>query len=199
MWAFAMRAVRLFLAINLAPAVRQAVIDATTSLRDAAPTLSWVDETRVHLTLKFLGEQPPQVADALAQSMERITLRHRPFSMQLRGIGAFPNFRRARVVWLGIEKEPRLELLHHDIEVACEALGFELDGRAFRPHLTLARVKDRTPEDELRRLSRAAKHVHFEEEAGVASVDLMRSKLHPTAARYECLHSAALRFNGINA
>jgi RNA 2',3'-cyclic 3'-phosphodiesterase len=187
--------VRLFLAINLEPDVRRAIVDATASLRAAAPTLSWVDEARLHLTLKFLGEHPPDVVRSLSESVSRVTERHRPFSMHLGEIGAFPNFRRARVVWMGIEREPRLELLHHDIELACEQLGFELDGRAFLPHLTLARVKggDRTEEDELRRLARASKRVEFEQDADVQSVDVMKSDMTVTPSRYERLHTATLR------
>src|SRR5919108_431638 len=74
--AAAARAVRLFLAINLEPAVRRAVIEATSQLRDAAPTLSWVDESRLHLTLKFLGEQPPDVVTPLAKSLDEVAARH---------------------------------------------------------------------------------------------------------------------------
>ena len=185
-------AVRLFLAINIAPSVRQAIVDATSSLRAAAPSLGWVDEGRVHLTLKFLGEQGESVVAAMAGALNDVTRQHRPFSVQLGGIGAFPNFRRARVVWMGIERDPRLELLHHDVELACEALGFEVEGRAFRPHLTLARVKDRTGDDELRRLARASKHITYEDEVSVASVDLMQSMLNARAARYQRLHSAPL-------
>jgi 2'-5' RNA ligase len=152
-----------------------------------------VDEARLHLTLKFLGDQAESVAGAVSGAMDDIARRHRPFSVSVGGaIGAFPNFRRARVVWMGIEREPRLELLHHDVELACESLGFELEGRAFRPHLTLARVKERTEEGALRKLARASKGVTFEEEVSIASVDLMQSTLNPKAARYERLHSAAL-------
>ena len=185
---------RLFLAINLAPAVRRAIVDAIAALRTAAPTLSWVDETRLHLTLKFLGEQPEEIVPALGKSVSDVARRHRQFTMQLAEIGAFPNFRRARVVWMGIHRDPRLELLHHDVELACETHGLELDGRAFRPHLTLARVKDRTDIEELRQLSRASKKVDFEEESDVQSIDLMKSTL-GAAATYECLHAAPLRPN----
>jgi 2'-5' RNA ligase len=187
--------VRLFLAINIESSVRRAILDATAPLRAAAPTLSWVDESRLHLTLKFLGEQPEAALQALADSVTAVARKHKQFTMRLHEIGAFPNFRRARVVWMGIERDPRLELLHHDVEVACEALGFELEGRAFRPHLTLARVKERTDKDELRRLSRASKGVDFEEETGVESIDLMQSNLNQPAARYERLHAAPLRPN----
>jgi 2'-5' RNA ligase len=186
--------VRLFLAINLEPGVRHAIVDATAPLRTAAPTLSWVDEARLHLTLKFLGEQSDQIVPALGASLSDVARRHRQFTMHLGEIGAFPNFRRARVVWMGIQRDPRLELLHHDVELACETQGLELDGRAFRPHLTLARVKDRTEVEELRQLSRASKKVDFEEESAVQSIDLMKSTLGRTA-NYECLHAASLRPN----
>lgn len=184
---------RLFLAINLDPATRRRIVEATSPLRDAAPGLSWVDESRLHLTLKFLGEQSDTVVPRLGHSLDEVTGRHRAFAMQLREIGAFPNFRRARVVWMGVVQEPRLELLHHDVELACEALGFELEGRAFRPHLTLARVKARPEEDEMRKLARAGRGIEFEEEVQVQSIDLMRSHTGGTGSRYELLHASPLR------
>lgn len=184
---------RLFLAINLDPGLRRSIIEATSRLRDVAPTLNWMDETRLHLTLKFLGEQPDEIVPRLSASVSQVAERHRRFAMRIGEIGAFPNFRRARVVWMGIERDPRLELLHHDIEVACERLGFELEGRAFRPHLTLARVKGRPAEAELRLLWRASKSVDFEGETGVESIDVMKSNTDRTAARYERLHAAPLR------
>ena len=188
---------RLFLAINLEPAVRRSVIDATTPLRDAAPSLSWVDESRLHLTLKFLGAQTDEVLEPLKSSMSDVALQHRVFRMRVSDIGAFPNFRRARVVWMGVDRDPRLEFLHHDVELACERLGFELEGRPFRPHLTLARVKERTDLEELRLLSRAGKKVDFEAESVVRSIDLMKSNLDRATAessgRYERLHVATLR------
>jgi 2'-5' RNA ligase len=185
--------VRLFLAINFQPEVRRAVIEATSDLRAAAPTLNWMDESHLHLTLKFLGEQEDAVVTLLGDTLDRVARLHRPFTMRVGEVGAFPNFRRARVVWMGVDRESRLELLHHDVEQACEALGFEVDGRAFRPHLTLARVRERTAEDELRRLSRASKRIDFESETMVESIDLMRSTPGRGGSRYERLHSAPLR------
>jgi 2'-5' RNA ligase len=191
--------VRLFLAINFAPEMRRAVVDATAPLRESAPSLSWVDEARLHLTLKFLGEQPEASVEPLRDAMASVAGQHRSFRMSVREIGAFPNFRRARVVWMGVDREPRLEFLHHDVELACEKLGFELEGRPFRPHLTLARVKSRPDEDEMRKLSRAGKKVDFEAETVVRSIDLMRSNLDragaAAGARYERLYVAPLREN----
>lgn len=186
---------RLFLAINFHSEVRRAVIEATSDLRAAAPTLNWMDESRLHLTLKFLGEQEDAVIGPLGEALDRVAGRHRQFSTRIGDVGAFPNFRRARVVWMGVDRESRLELLHHDVEQACEGLGFEVEGRAFRPHLTLGRVRERTAEEELRRLSRLSKRIEFECETMVESIDLMRSTpgREDGGARYVRLHSAPLR------
>jgi 2'-5' RNA ligase len=185
--------VRLFLAINFPADVRRAIVGETAPLREAAPELSWVTEPRIHLTLKFLDEQPAERVPEIQAVAEEVAARHKSLTMSLGGVGAFPNFRRARVVWMGVAQEPRLELLHHDIEVAFERLGFELEGRAFRPHLTLARIKHPLPEERLRVLSRAAKQMDFETEFLVRSVDLMRSELSTTGPAYTTLASAALR------
>lgn len=177
--------------------MRRSVIDATSPLRDAAPSLSWLDESRLHLTLKFLGAQPEDRVGPLGDAMSQVASKHRAFRMRVAEIGAFPSFRRARVVWMGVDRDPRLELLHHDVELACDQLGFELEGRPFRPHLTLARVKDRIDIEELRRLSRAGRTVDFEAETVVRSIDLMKSNLDRASAeaggRYERLHAAPLR------
>lgn len=183
---------RLFLAINIEPSVRHAIVEATAPLRAAAPSLRWVDEHRLHLTLKFLGEQDAALVPALGESLTRVAERHKRFGMRLGEIGAFPNFRRARVVWMGVERDPRLELLHHDVEVACEAQGFEVEGRAFRPHVTLARLKDRGGDEEMRALWRASKRVDYEDESDVRSIDIMRSVTGSGGSRYERLHAAML-------
>ena len=88
--------------------------------------------------------------------------------------------------------DPKLELLHHDVEVACEQLGFAVEGRPFRPHLTLVRVKDRIDATVLRQLERAAKNVTLDAPSPVTSVDLMQS-VTGADTRYECIHSSPLK------
>jgi len=186
--------VRLFLAINFAPEVRRAVADAAAPLRAMAPELSWIREPQLHLTVKFLGEQPDDMAPRIADAMRGVGARNRVVDAQIGGIGAFPNFRRPRVVWIGVTPEPKLELLHHDVESACESLGLPLDGKPFRPHLTLARVKPRAANSEaLRSLAREAKQVSFVEEVLIDAIDLMQSELTTVGARYRLITSAPLR------
>ena len=183
---------RLFLAVDLGAEARAALYDATAALRAEAPGLSWVAEPKLHLTLRFLGEQSPDAVSRIGAPMDAVTARHRPFEMRLQHVGAFPNFRRARVVWMGVEPAPRLELLHHDVELACETLGFGVEGRPFRPHVTLARVKGHPDENVMRPLARLGKRIEFEREVLVERIDLMESTRSGAGSAYARLHGSPL-------
>jgi RNA 2',3'-cyclic 3'-phosphodiesterase len=175
---------RLFLALNLEPEVRHRVYAATHALRTAAPDVRWVDESKLHLTLKFLGEQPETLAAPLSAALDKAASQSHELDLQFGAIGAFPNFRRPRVVWLGVAPDPKLELLHHDVEVACEGVGLSVDGRPFRPHVTLGRVEKADGA-----LRQAARGIRVRDVSAVGSVDLMVS----AGGRYSVLHAAALR------
>ena len=191
---------RLFLALNFPAGLQRAIFDGTAPLRAAAPGLAWVAEPRLHLTLKFIGEQPDDAVAPLARALDGVGAAHGPVTMSLGGLGAFPNQRRPRVVWLGVAPDPKLELLHHDVETACAALGYEVEGRAFRPHVTLARVRPgrRSGGGEpdaaaARALADAAREVQFRGSAVVETLDLMRSELGAGGSRYTLLHAAPLQ------
>jgi 2'-5' RNA ligase len=183
---------RLFLAINLPTAVIAEIDQQVGPLRDAAPGLRWIAPEKWHLTVRFIGEQPLERVAQIREAIDAATQHHAEAPLVLSGVGAFPNFRRARVVWLGVAPDPKLEMLHHDIETACVALGMEAEGRAFRPHVTLARVPEGTPESILRALSRAARAVRYSDIIDAGSVDLMASELAPDGPRYRTLHSSPL-------
>jgi len=183
---------RLFLALDLAPALLAALDAAVEPLRAPAPSLSWTRAEQRHLTLKFVGDGDEALAGRLAAVMDAVAAAHRPFAMQLGGLGAFPNFRRARVLWIGVEGEPRLELLHHDLEVAGAEAGIEVEGRPFRPHVTLARLRQPPALDAARALARAARRIPFSAAQDVAAITLYDSVLAPTGSRYRRVHTAPL-------
>src|SRR3954470_22839213 len=89
--------VRLFFAIELSDAVRVALDHAVAPLRAAEPDLAWVPIEKLHLTMKFLGDVRDADVERLAIAANLVAARHRAFEMTLGGVGAFPNFRRARV------------------------------------------------------------------------------------------------------
>ena len=94
---------RLFLAINLTPEVRRDVADATAALRESVPELAWVREHLLHLTLKFFGDQTDERVDELRPVLETVKLLPPRALDDARGDWR-SNFRRARVVWLGVGK-----------------------------------------------------------------------------------------------
>jgi RNA 2',3'-cyclic 3'-phosphodiesterase len=184
--------VRLFVAINLPPLVRRTISAATASMREAAGAISWVPEDRLHLTMEFLGEQPASAVPELKAALCAAAERHAPVALALRGFGAFPNLRAPRIVWLGVEPDPKLELLQHDLASVCNKLGYERDARAFRPHITLGRARTRLKAEAARALATAARAVAYAGVVEVETVDLMESRLLPSGARYSVVAAMPL-------
>ena len=183
---------RLFFAIELGDALLDLLDERTARLRAELPELGWVRREHCHLTLKFLGDVDEASAPKLIEAADAAASRHPPLEMSVRDVGAFPNFRRARVVWIGVEQEPRLELLHHDLELACDQAGFDVEGRPFRPHITLARVRAPLPVERARALARVARTVRMKAIVSVERITLFESTLAPTGARYRRIHAAPL-------
>lgn len=183
---------RLFVAVNLPRPLRDAIHAAAAPLRAGGLAVRWVDPDGIHLTLKFLGEVADGRLGDLIAALERACQGARPFPLEVNGFGAFPTPARARVVWVGCEAAPPLELLQHGVERAFADLGFPVEGRPFRPHLTLGRAGAnarggvRGLEDRLAQLS-------LTDTFSVSSVDLMESTLTPGGARYAVRHTVTLR------
>lgn len=134
---------RLFVAFDLPGEVRQALGELIAQLRPLCPAARWVRPEAMHLTLKFLGDVQDQ-ADARQLDSIRAALAAvhscAPVELQFHSVGFFPDARRPRVVWCGIDSSPNLAPLAADISLAMEPLGFPAEDRAFVPHLTLARL-----------------------------------------------------------
>ena len=184
---------RVFLALNLPAPVRGAIAAATAPMRAAAHQLAWFEEEDLHLTMKFLGAQPSAAVETLRRALAPALARIVPVTLDVGGLGAFPDLRAPRVVWMGVAADSRLELLHHDIELICAAEGYELEGRPFRPHITLGRARDALAEGPARALRSAAKMVHHATRVPVDSVEIMASRLEAGGVRYTALESVALR------
>ena len=179
---------RLFFAINFPEDVRAAIHDAAALVRETAPSVRWTSADKLHLTVRFLGEVDEARVDALAQAGASVAKRHGPVELAIGGIGAFPNPRRPRVVWMGVERSPRLELIAHELEEAIAPLGFEPEGRAFRPHVTLARVREENQREVAHALSEVPL-IELPESVMAETMELMRSVPGAGGSRYEVQHS----------
>lgn len=129
---------RLFFALPLPGAVRRELAALETDLGKAR----WVPEHQLHLTLRFVGEQEPAVADALVAAVEarRAADPWTPLELRVRGVGLFGSPRRPRVLWAAVEPLEALAALAAELEEVVQSVGLEPERRPFAAHVTLARL-----------------------------------------------------------
>lgn len=124
---------RLFVAIRPPALVRAALLD----VMEAVPGARWQDEEQLHLTLRYIGEVERPLAEDLAVALSGI--RSDPFALAVAGVGQFDKRGRTDALWAGIAPSAPLKALHHKIDQALIRLGLPAEGRAYLPHITLAR------------------------------------------------------------
>jgi 2'-5' RNA ligase len=135
--------IRAFLALDPPPEVLCKIADIQGVLRrNIQGALSWVRPGGIHLTLKFFGDIAAKDVSAVSEVVAGQATGARPFNLEAKGLGVFPDTRRPRVLWLGIGGEvERLIAMQKAIDQKLEACGFPKGKRPFRAHLTLARIK----------------------------------------------------------
>jgi len=183
---------RLFLAINLPDDVRRGAWQAAEPLRTGRYPVKWVAEESLHITMKFLGDVAPEREREVIDGMQAAVRGARAFSLIVSEFGAFPSLSNPRVVWIGCEPVPPLELLQHRVEQETNRLGFPLEGRPFHPHVTLGRAKRDTRAADFRGLGETAERLEYATSVTVESLDLMESTLTRQGAIYAVRHRATL-------
>lgn len=144
----------------------------------------WVAPENIHLTLKFLGATPDDKLDEIEAAVEKAVSGFRKFYFSLDELGAFPSAKRARVIWVGIHHGANeLIELSKAIENAMAPLGFEPENKAFKPHITLARIKNPKPIEAA--LSKVPAEGFSGRVINVDGVVIFESHLKRTGAEYE--------------
>jgi 2'-5' RNA ligase len=179
--------VRLFVAIDVPEDVRRRIAAFAAELRERAPRARWVRLDGVHVTLKFIGETPPERAEVIRQALAPVRT-DAPVEMEFRGAGFFPSERRPRVFWVGIEATPSLAALAAEIERRLEPLGIAREARNFHPHLTLARFENPSESGELGRALAESGEREFGR-AVTREFYLYESRLKPGGSRYTRLET----------
>lgn len=188
---------RTFIAIELPDAIRgglQREIDILRTL-PGGRAVRWVSASGIHLTLKFLGEVAPSRIESIQGAMREAAAGPSPFEVSVRGLGVFPNSRRPRVVWVGVEDTSgHLARVQSELEDRLGKLGFEREDRSFHPHLTLGRVRRGASAIESQELGETLAGVVSPEigSLSVVRLSLMRSDLRPTGAVYSRMGEAPL-------
>lgn len=173
---------RLFVALELTPDVHAAVCGVVERLQRAKADVRWVRPEGMHLTLKFIGEIPPEKLDPIRQALAGVTS-EAPVELAFGGLGYFPNPRRPRVLWIGVEASANLSPLAAQLDAALVSLGIEAEKRAYVPHLTLGRFRSEKGLGELQReIERLPTKEFGRFEA--RALALFQSKLSPHGAEY---------------
>ena len=128
---------RLFIALDIDDAIRERIARFVEGVQGFAPDARWVKPESMHITLKFIGEQPEPGAEQIKLALQTVSAS--ATEIQFRGYGFFPTAKSARVFWAGMEVGPPLAALASVIDEKMAALGIPKEDRAFSPHLTLAR------------------------------------------------------------
>lgn len=129
---------RLFIALDIPTAIRDHISVFIEGVTGFAPDARWAKPESLHVTLKFIGEQPDSALYQIKQSMS--TIHGSTTEIHFRGYGFFPSAKSPRVFWIGVESSPQLAVLAATIDANLSSLGIEKEVRPFSPHLTLARA-----------------------------------------------------------
>lgn len=196
MTALGEKPVRSFIAIPV-PSEGITVLQETVKKLDSelGNCVRWVRPEGIHLTLKFMGDIPAGMVQRVLEPLPSVTARFSPFGLSIAGLGVFPNLRRPRVLWAGVDGDMEtLSALQLAVDDAVADLGLPKEQRAFSPHLTLGRVRRDVPEGQLRKLGQT---VQQGELPGAPSwtadtVNLMRTELDHAGSRHYLVGSATI-------
>jgi RNA 2',3'-cyclic 3'-phosphodiesterase len=195
-----MDAIRAFIAIELPEHVRQQLDTIEKQIIDRAGAsarraVRWVPASNIHLTLKFLGEVSTGNLQALARMLQAEAAQHHSFELTIKELGAFPNVRRPRVIWIGSHAPNDLSTLQKTVESETHKLGYPVEERPFSPHLTLGRISQTARPDEVTQVARALSELTIGEISRVTvdRIHLFRSDLHPSGAIYTSLYDYPLK------
>ncbi len=183
--------VRAFVAVEIEPT--QEILSILSEIDGLGLRIKTVERESMHLTLKFLGEIDERVVKKISEGMRSLE-KYPSFSMHLEGVGAFPSERRAKVIWIGIERSERLKDIWKEIENIAENCGIAREKRDFSPHLTLGRVKDPRDSGRVRKVLEA----HRDEDFGafdVKEIKLKKSVLTPQGPIYSDISVVELKGN----
>ena len=179
--------IRCFIAIQIPQEIKFEIESYLSQLKRISPSIRWVKITGLHITLKFLGEIEKDLLDKIRSSLKSISNIFQPFDISIMDCGTFPNKKRPRIIWLGIEPDAdnMLIKIYQWLEESLVPFGFEKEQRKFTPHLTIGRIKFPDNMDKL--LGFIEKEPFPKKQFSVEEIVLMQSILKPTGAEYQII------------
>ena len=183
---------RLFIATSFPVAIMSDLNERVAAVKPRLAPASWVRPEAQHLTFAFLGEQDEELLDRLGPALGERLQSQPSFDARLRGCGFFPNPRRARVGWIGLDPEQPFVELSAAVRNVVKKAGVELDSAAFKPHLTLMRIRSSWPHACIEAFEKALGG-YESKPFGVAGVTLYSSQLNPRGAVHTPIRTFSFR------
>ncbi|GAB4157623.1 MAG: hypothetical protein Fur0021_26720 [Candidatus Promineifilaceae bacterium] len=187
-----MKTMRAFIAITLPDGVRRRLGELSQALAALTPprAVRWVSPDLLHLTVRFLGDTDVAKLPAIYAALDVLAAASPAFTLKLDQLGCFPNPRRPRVIWVGLQDEAgQAAALQQAVDQALIPLGWQPEGKPFQLHLTLGRVKD-----EAARLSDLPwGQPQASLPVPVTALHVIESQLRPTGPIYTIRHTSPLR------
>ncbi len=178
---------RLFIAWPLDDAIRRALGRMVAPLRNRLPAASWPRPESIHLTFAFLGDTRPENVASISAALDGCA-NENAIEVRAGGVGVFPDERRPRVAWIGVEPAEPVVALAKRVRTAVIGAGVSFDPKPFRPHLTIARIKSPWRASDVASL-REAFNGWTSPAASLDRVTLYESRLSPSGAIHTEVHS----------
>ncbi len=184
--------IRTFIAVHVPETVRKQIAEFQNRLKPYGGNIRWVRPESIHITLKFLGDVLAEQIESITNAIHEAVSSTRSFDISVEGTGVFPNVRRPKVFWVGVEKgSEELKNLAAKIDEVCSKLHFQKEERGYSAHLTIGRVRS---QKRINPLMEALQAMKFEGGSyHVDEVAVMKSDLLKTGAVYTVLHQIKLQ------
>ncbi|ALU11732.1 hypothetical protein EYM_04205 [Ignicoccus islandicus DSM 13165] len=183
--------IRTFIAVDVEGILASKLEKLVESIKSTGAPVKGVEAENFHVTLKFIGEIDEEMIDTIEEIMKHSVNGIEPHKVVLKGIGAFPNPFRPRVVWVGLEGAEKLTTISSRLTKSLREKGIKVDTKQFVPHITLARVKGYRNIDKLSEWIETMRDIEIGE-LEVKKIRLKKSILTPRGPIYETLREVEL-------
>ena len=180
-----MSQLRAFLAIDVDEDLKAKMYKIIKQFKKIDANIKYVDLENLHLTLKFFGDIDTEGIDLLSSKIESVVSNFDNFTVKIKGCGAFPNTKRIKVIWLGIDEDEIVKKLHDELDKEFVKLGFDKDNK-FSSHLTIGRMRNAKGKDKVKSTIEEFSEVEIGEMT-VDKIVLKKSTLTPHGPIYEDL------------
>ncbi|MCI6775234.1 RNA 2',3'-cyclic phosphodiesterase [Methanobrevibacter boviskoreani] len=175
--------IRSFLAIEVDENLLKKINTIEDDFKQIDTNIKYVPSKNMHFTLKFFGNIDLEMIDRISKSIEKVIKNYKPFELKIKGSGAFPNEKRIKVIWIGIEENPELKSLQKELDHEFNKLGFNLE-RNYISHLTIGRMKSGRNKNQVQNKIRKYRDYEIGDMC-VRKIYLKKSTLTPNGPIYE--------------